>query len=352
VQIAAFCVSAVVGGTMFLQWWRMEEEDRPRVWLLYGWFSGLMCLGSVFGVVTWAAWMQYLVTIFIFYGTPGLTPAQAQSLFAHAQYWAATFYVTYAIEFLCLSVAKLLVLHRMADFAVAKGDGMRRRWAVGGRVVMAVVVVGNVAGLCANVPAAVYMKEAGDFNVAAAAAYSTNNTDAGNNISNQAFQKITVASDASSVQNCCEVAVLLIIIIAFAVVGIASARRVSSALRNMNDQHVEATGRQLRRQIVGTAAFVFVTFLLRAVFSITNALANALQNDDAACVSFCDVPCNNMYQLIQNWLLLTPEFQLSVVLISSPLALLVALWGMTSKHTLQHMKSGRRQMETVTLRTK
>ena len=42
----------------------MEEEDRPRVWVLYGWFSGLMCVGSVFGAVTWAFWMQTLVAFF------------------------------------------------------------------------------------------------------------------------------------------------------------------------------------------------------------------------------------------------------------------------------------------------
>jgi len=32
-----------------------------------------------------------------------------------------------------------------------------------------------------------------------------------------------------------------------------------------------------------------------------------------------------------------------IVLVSSPLALLVALWGMTSKATLQLMKSSKRQ---------
>jgi len=142
--------------------------------------------------------------------------------------------------------------------------------------------------------------------------------------------------------------VLLIIILAFAAVGVACARRVSSALRNMNDAH-GAAGRQLRRQIVGTAAFVFVTFLLRAVFSTMNALASALQNDGASC-AICDPSCNNVWTLIQYWLELTPEFQLSVVLISSPLALLVALWGMTSKRALQQMKSSREQM--VRLRTK
>ena len=50
---------------------------------------------------------------------------------------------------------------------------------------------------------------------------------------------------------------------------------------------------------------------------------------------------------IQRWLFYTPEFQLSVELISSPLTLLVALWGMTSKHTLRLMQSRRREMNTM-----
>jgi hypothetical protein len=40
----------------------------------------------------------------------------------------------------------------------------------------------------------------------------------------------------------------------------------------------------------------------------------------------------------------TPEFQPMIVLVSSPVALLVALWGMTPKATLQLMKSSKRQM--------
>ena len=61
----------------------------------------------------------------------------------------------------------------------------------------------------------------------------------------------------------------------------------------------------------------------------------------------CDPACNNVWTVILNWLQFTPEFQLIVVLISSPLALLVALWGMTSERTLQHMRSGRGQMVTM-----
>ncbi len=309
------------------------------MWVLYGWFSGLMCVGSVFGAVTWAFWMQVLVAAFTSF-TPTLSPAQSFSLNAQLQYWATAFYVTYAIEFLCLSVAKLLVLHRMADFAVPAGDDLSRRLAVGGRFVMAAVVIGNVVGLCGNVAAAVLVKQVGDLDNAAAAAFAANSTEAAAIVA-QANQKNSVAFDAVSVQSFCEVAVLLIIILAFAVVGIASARRVSSALRHMNDQW--AAGRQLRRQIVGTTAVVFVTFLLRAVVSAMNALSRALEIQVYTCNNPCDPACNNVWTDIAYWLEFTPEFQLIVELISSPLALLVALWGMTSERTLQHMRSGRGQ---------
>ena len=329
----------------------MEEEHRQRVWVLYGWFSGLMCVGSVFGAVTWAFWMQTLVALFTTQ-TPGLSPAQLNSLIAYAQYWGAAFYVTYAIEFLCLSVAKLLVLHRMADFAVPKSDGLSRRLDVGGRVVMAAAVVGNAAGLCGYVTAAVLTKQTGDLANAAAAAFAANSTQAAYAFVAQAAQKNTVANDAGSVQQFCEVAVLLLIIIAFAVIGPACARRLSSEQQRFDDNpFVDAAyaaaaapaWRKVRRQILGTAAFVFVTFLLRAVFSTMNALSNALQNEGANCPTNCGIPCNNVWALIQAWLELTPEFQLTVVLISSPLALLFALWGMTDKRTLQHMRAGRGQ---------
>ena len=253
------------------------------------------------------------------------------------------FSIFYAIEFLCLSVAKLLVLHRMADFAAPKGDSLSRRLAVGGRVVMAAVVVGNVVGLCANAAAAVYAKQAGDLYGAAAAADAANKTDS-ISYTNEANRYNSFQKEAASLQMFCELAVLLIIIAAFAVVGIACARRVSSFLHGMDDER-RAASRQLRRQIVGTTAVVFVTFLLRAVFAVMNALANALQNQGVACAAtdnnLCDPKCFNLWFIMQQWLIFTPEFQLTVVLISSPLALIVALWGMTSERTLQHMRSGR-----------
>jgi hypothetical protein len=226
----------------------------------------------------------------------------------------------------------------MMNFAVSKSRDMPRRWVVWGRVVMAGVVVGNVMGLGGSVAAAVYFEQsAGSFS-AASAAYAANNTADGDNFANIGGQQSQLAFATGAVQLLCEIAVLLLIIVAFAVTGAACVRRFTSA--QLDDT---ADGRQLWRQIVGTAGFVFLTFLLRAMYTTMFALANGLQKYEGDCPisNPCDASCANLYLFMQQWLFFTPEFQLSVELISSPLALLVALWGMTSKHTLRLMQSRR-----------
>jgi len=342
---------------MFFRWWRMDGQGRRRVWRLYGWFSGLMLCGSMFGAVAWGANMQNLVLNFNTYNNPSaITPTHFFSSNAQIRRWIAVFSVTYAMEFLCLSVAKLMVLDRISD--VPQADGISRRWVVGGRVVLAAVVAGNVVGLGGNVAAAVYFERTAEFYSAASSAYAANNTDFVY-FQYQAVQQEQLAASTRAVQSFCEVAVLLVIIVAFAatslqynpaVVGASSARRASSALLDMTDDATVAAVSKLRLQIVGTSVFVFVTFLLRAVFSTLYALAFELQDggDFVSCPSKskCDASCYNVYRLMQRWFIYTPEFQLTVVLISSPLALLVALWGMTSERTLQLMQSNRGQANT------
>ena len=137
----------------------MEEEDRGRVWRLYGWFTALMACGSCVGAVAWAARMMNLVNIFE--ANRSGFPAQKASFAARGYSWRAAFLVTYAVEFLCLSAALLMVLDRMSLFAAPQDEGLQTRWAAAGRVVMAAVVLGNAVGLAANAAAAVqYQKGA------------------------------------------------------------------------------------------------------------------------------------------------------------------------------------------------
>jgi hypothetical protein len=137
--------------------------------------------------------------------------------------------------------------------------------------------------------------------------------------------------------------VLLLIVVAFGVAAVFCPRLSTARLRAVDVASVSAaTGRALKLQMLGTTVFVFVSFVAWSVFSTMLAVAFKLRNIDQDCpgvTSDCDVNCYNLYTHISVWMRYTPEFQLTVVLISSPVALLVALWGMTSKQTLRTMMS-------------
>ncbi len=93
--------------------------------------------------------------------------------------------------------------------------------------------------------------------------------------------------------------------------------------------------------MVVTTAVVFVAFVVRSMQSTMLAVSRQLQDVGRICpgvTTFCDASCYNVFTHINQWAARTPEFQVTVVLVSSPLTLLVALWGMTSSQTLQAMK--------------
>ncbi len=102
--------------------------------------------------------------------------------------------------------------------------------------------------------------------------------------------------------------------------------------------------------MVITTAVVFVAFVVRSVQSTMFAVSRQLQDGadgQRRCpgvTGFCDPSCHNVFTHIQQWAARTPEFQVTIVLVSSPLTLLVALWGMTSKQTLQAMKSNQQDV--------
>jgi uncharacterized membrane protein len=326
----------------------MEEEGRRRVWSLYGWFCGLMVCGSCFGAVTWAARMMQLAN-----SINGQVAnsrgdfVQQKSFFALSYNQGAVFFVTYAIEFLCLNAAKLMVLDRMSDFAAGQDEGTRKRWAAGGRIVMAVVVLGNTVGLAANVAVALRLQRAAEASSTASALFAANSTQAANENVSLSQTEVQLSLSIAAVQSFCEVAVLLLIVAAFVVAGVECTRVVRSLLHTLRHLAVDAAsasaaaGRELRRRMVDTTAVVFVAFVVRSVQSTMIAVARQLQDGTNICAgvtSPCDASCFNLFTHIQQWAVRTPEFQVTIVLVSSPLTLLVALWGMTSRQTLHAMK--------------
>ena len=301
------------------------------------------------------------------------SPGTFGPVFAQSEYWDCAFRVAYAVEFMCLSVAKLMVLDRMFGLAAPNSDGMPKSWAFVERILIRCVVVGNLVGLTGNIASAIFLARAADYGVSADAAFAANKSNAGSHFIEMANETAFVARKALSVQQFCEVGVLLLIIVAFAAVGALCARRIAEALLQVKQASATATAipgsrgsdirvlagnlsaasRRLRLQIVVTVVVVFVTFLLRAVYSIMNALSRALETETASpdCGIQCDATCFNSYYLMQLWLKWTPEFHTAVIFISSPVSLLVALWGMTNQRTVKMMWAGSRQMGGVALVT-
>jgi hypothetical protein len=297
-----------------------------------------MC-GSCFGIVTWAARMQVLVNLLSGNDpTPvaagGLLQFQRLIFWASASRWRVVYVVTYAVEFLCLSTAKLMVLRRMMDFSGNKS----RLWVVGARVALACVVLGNTVGVAGNIAAAIAYYEAFSFELRASDFWAANNSVAGRQIQAQAFQASQSAYSITSVQSFSEVAVLLLVIALFAVAGVACFRRI----RSQAGRHIQSSSyKLLRTQIVATTVVVFVAFLLRSVYSMMSAVADKMQDTSTSCPDnkegSCNASCFNTFTHMVAWMNRTPQFQLIVVFISSPVTLLVALWGMTSQRILIFM---------------
>jgi hypothetical protein len=63
-QIAASLLCAAASGMMFVKWRMLLPENRLRVWNLYGWFTSLICGGSVALIISVAAWTGFLVNFY------------------------------------------------------------------------------------------------------------------------------------------------------------------------------------------------------------------------------------------------------------------------------------------------
>jgi hypothetical protein len=247
-------------------------------------------------------------------------------------------------------VAKLLVLDRLMAFSSRAATDTSLRCAHFGRAVVGSIFVGSLIGMCGNVVASVYMtRAAGYFDAAAVSGNSTDNW-------SKASTQRSIGQLANAVHLFFETIMLLLIVIGLTIGGIASIRRFRSAIESMDTHllklkglsraqnitemavHEQSSLRQLRTQVFLTCSFMFFSFLLRALYVTMFAVAGALNNNSAKCLNPPDnskindrcAECYNVFAHINVWLLYTPAFFWLVYLISEPIALLVALWGMTA----------------------
>ena len=332
-QVAAFCLSAVVSGALFWRWKRLDLGAKKIVWRFYGWFSGLMCCGSCCGAVAWAAWMQVIVYRFKSDAMGRIAETQNVTSVHKLQYeetavflaldfeFLSVFTVMEELEFFFLCAAKLLVLDRLKHVAVPKSKISSRRWVVGAWIVMGCFVAGNAVGLGGSIAAAVYANQVTRFAYQTAAALVANDTSNSQQFLHNLLSALTLATRAYAYYSFSEVAVLMFIVASFVVVGTLCASRMRSALDHMDHDAGAANTQQLRhefmkvrKQIFGTVITVFLTFVLRAVYQTMFGLENAFQDPYSlfySCGGYagvCDSACHNVFTLMHQWDAFTPEF--------------------------------------------
>jgi hypothetical protein len=291
------------------------------MWQLYGFFTGLCCVGSVLGAIAILVLMQTYELLF-------------RRNDGERRYWNAAYQVLYGLYVPCVTLAKLMLLDRLVDFAVPKSDPTSKKLSVAGRVAFAVVVLVSVIAMCSAVALAVTEVQIGNVLLSG-----TNNSAAVRPLL-QELGKI------EAVQASCELVWRLISLLAYGLTGILCARRVRSAMLALSQtplQHHLASkaGKKLKRQIAVTTVFLFMTEALRAMYAVWYASmqGGSNVNDCKATPKMCS-SCFNDWQLMLLYELYTPELYLTVELIASPLSLLVALWGMTSGRMYNQLKSG------------
>jgi hypothetical protein len=283
--------------------------------------------------------------------------------------WLAVFEVVYPFTVCFLVVSKLLVLDRLIEFSKLKAGVAGSRWVQFGRVLLAVVVIGSVIGLISNIVGAVFFCQAADsYSLLAAVNSSGLDTfDERREKYEMAKAQIAQGTRAVSVHFLFEFVVMILVVASFVSAGVASIRRIRYALSRSGvtqavpmspvrseraasirlspaaaGPDVAARGRELQRQIVVTCSVVFLAFLIRAAHSGMTVIASAAQNVDTDCGQYGDTRCrvcNNAYANMLMWLLYTPQFYFAVALVSQPIALLVALWGMTSGQALKVLRA-------------
>ena len=375
-QTMSFALAALYSGLWLRRW--ATDGVKNRMWPQLGWFSALVCAGSVAGAVAWSAQMLNSNLYWESIDASAGTQQQVYGMVAQYQQWYAAYFIAYGAEFLCLIAPKLMLLGRLIHNAtraatVRQTDAgvtvLSRSSAASGRVgrstpsllllyklAAAVIVMCSIACLVAFDVAAAFMLQAAHVNAQASAACDAvgNDTNSSIALNGAAISIVDNANSVVSVQSIFEALALTFISVAYPCIVAACVAMFRSAemvgvraLASVADRNTAATHNTTaaavaivddtihasvlqRRRLMAACIVVLATFPVRAVFDLMNAYGNYKTDYNSSCPP-CG-SCQSQQWLIGMWLLFTPEFQPIAVALSSPLPLTVSLWLITAAH--------------------
>jgi len=351
-------------------WWLRwaRHGASAKMWPLLGWFSGLMCVGSVAGCVAWGAASQANSLYFEARQSDAVTRAQFYSGNSKRSIWLTAFYIPNGMEFLCLIIPKILLLGRLASNAirslrdeVPEMSAVRTNWRGGralpmaNRVVAAAVVLCGVVGMAAHTAAAAYSIEISRLASQAEAACDPfgNETNSSLLIVPAMEHAITIKYTCLAAQSGSESVALVLVTCAYlflVTLSVSIFRQaekvaahallslpVSAGRQNQTamakavvDDTMHAAAEQ-RRRLTFACVVVLMSFPCRAAFNLLESYAAFDVQHKVTCNACGE--CQPIQYVIKAWILYTPELQPLVVALSSPLPLTMSLFLITAAHT-------------------
>jgi len=297
------------------------------MWPLLGWFSGLMCVGSVAGCVAWGAATQSNALYWELF-EPGITRVQYYTLGALYQRWLTVLYIFNGLEFICLIIPKLLLLGRLGSNAlrsmrdvVPEMGSVRTSWRGGRALPMLYKVFAAAVALCSAVGMAAYAA-AGAYNsrnsalcdAAAAACDPLGNDTTSSKAFNTAIDDaVTHRYDCLAVQSVAEATALLLIsstyllLVTLSVAIFRQAEKVAAhallseqfrgtraATKLIVDDSMHAAGEQ-RRRLTFACIVVLVSFPCRAAFDLLQAYCTYNVQYNGLCLDPCGACQSTQY---------------------------------------------------------
>ncbi len=172
-QNAAFCLSAIMTGLMFILWRRLRKEDNKQLWPLYGRFTGLIFCCSVFGIcLTSLNFVIDPLRVSVYDRIERMamynTSAQDQwsgeehdsflneyrlvnKLLASYAFYSLWSTIPEGVFLFCLNFVQMMVLERITRAAVSSVNGMPAQWLFAKRISIGVIVTFHLVSFCCRV---------------------------------------------------------------------------------------------------------------------------------------------------------------------------------------------------------
>ena len=301
----------------WLRWSRHGASD--KMWPLLGWFSGLMCVGSVMGCVAWGVATQNNALYWAEF-EPGNTRLQFYTNSASYQRWLAPFYIFNGLECICLIIPKLLLLGRLGSNALRSmrdevpGMGaVTTTWRGGRALPMLFKMLATAVALCSAVGMAAYAAggaysiQTSALSVAAAAACDPLGNDTNSSLAFlfEIEDADTLRYDCLAVQSVAEATTLLLISITYLLLVTLSvaifrqAEKVAArallsgrfkgaraTAMDVVDDSINAAAEQ-RVRLTFACVVVLVTFPCRAAYDLLQAYCTYKVQFNGLCLDPC-----------------------------------------------------------------